>query len=116
MESLFYGADIWHQHHYLLFVQCELHVHDHACQNGALASAAVSSQTCGQSALADAQRPPLLQVFADAGLKSPILGAVLVGVVNILGTVAATAVTDSFGRKPLMVSRFADCMRGVADW
>lgn len=53
--------------------------------------------------MADARRPPLTQVFADAGLRSPILGAVLVGVVNIVGTLAATAVTDSFGRKPLMV-------------
>lgn len=45
----------------------------------------------------------MLQVFGKAGLRSPIIGAVLVGIVNIIGTIAATAVTDSFGRKPLMV-------------
>lgn len=44
-----------------------------------------------------------LQIFAKAGLRSPVLGAVLVGIVNILGTLLATAVTDAYGRKPLMV-------------
>lgn len=42
-------------------------------------------------------------IFAKAGLRSPVLGAVLVGIVNILGTLLSTAVTDAYGRKPLMV-------------
>ena len=89
-------ADFWHQHSDLLFFRREYHLSRPAL-------VAVWTRTCEQRVLADARRPPLTQVFADAGLRSPILGAVLVGVVNIVGTLAATAVTDSFGRKPLMV-------------
>lgn len=43
------------------------------------------------------------QVFKQAGLSSPIGGACLVGVVNIAGTILSTAVTDHYGRKPLMI-------------
>mmetsp|Transcript_739 Transcript_739/g.2239 ORF Transcript_739/g.2239 Transcript_739/m.2239 type:complete len:477 (-) Transcript_739:334-1764(-) len=42
-------------------------------------------------------------VFKQAGLSSPIGGACLVGVVNIAGTILSTAVTDHYGRKPLMI-------------
>lgn len=43
------------------------------------------------------------QIFKEAGLSNPIGGACLVGMINIVGTILSTAVTDHYGRKPLMI-------------
>lgn len=44
-----------------------------------------------------------LQVFEQAGLKSPILGSIVIGLVNVSGTVVAALIMDRFGRKPLLL-------------
>ena len=44
-----------------------------------------------------------LQVFEQAGLKSPILGSIVIGLVNVSGTVVAALAMDRFGRKPLLL-------------
>lgn len=42
-------------------------------------------------------------VFVQAGLTNPIVGACVVNLVNVVGTIFSTAVTDHYGRKPLMI-------------
>ena len=44
-----------------------------------------------------------MQVFEQAGLKSPILGSIVIGLVNVAGTVVAALVMDRCGRKPLLL-------------
>eukprot|EP00899_Mesostigma_viride_P006409 jgi/Mesvir1/1576/Mv14546-RA.3 len=41
-------------------------------------------------------------VFAKAGLASPIVGSIMIGVVNLAGTLLASALMDKAGRKALM--------------
>ncbi|GBF90824.1 plastidic glucose transporter [Raphidocelis subcapitata] len=46
-------------------------------------------------------------VFLRAGLKSPILGSILVGAINLAFTGVASALMDRRGRKPLLQVSFA---------
>lgn len=43
------------------------------------------------------------QVFARAGLRSPILGSIVVGCVNVAGTGVAAYLMDRLGRRPLLI-------------
>ncbi|KAL3148888.1 hypothetical protein ABBQ32_001758 [Trebouxia sp. C0010 RCD-2024] len=42
-------------------------------------------------------------VFARAGLRSPILGSIVVGCVNVAGTGVAAYLMDRLGRRPLLI-------------
>ena len=56
-------------------------------------------------------------LFASAGVSNPAAAVVIVGIANVAGTLAATVLTDSFGRKPLLVGSFssmATCMCALA--
>eukprot|EP00898_Chlorokybus_atmophyticus_P004831 jgi/Chlat1/5349/Chrsp35S05279 len=56
-------------------------------------------------------------VFARAGLYSPIVGSILVGVVNLAGTLIASSLMDKAGRKTLMLASFggmAACLLALA--
>ena len=51
--------------------------------------------------------PGLVQVFAQAGLESPVLGSVLMGIVNLFGSGLATLLMDRAGRRPLLLASHA---------
>ena len=44
-----------------------------------------------------------MQVFAKAGLDSPVLGSIIVGAVNVMGTTAAVFLMDNAGRRQLLL-------------
>jgi hypothetical protein len=58
-------------------------------------------------------RPPP-QVFLRAGLKSPILGSILVGAINLGFTAAAATLMDRWGRKPLLQASFCGMAASLA--
>lgn len=43
------------------------------------------------------------QVFKEAGLNSPVLGSIIMGCVNLAGTLAAVALMDRAGRRLLIL-------------
>lgn len=45
----------------------------------------------------------LTQVFAKAGLDSPVLGSIIVGAVNVVGTTVAVFLMDHAGRRQLLL-------------
>lgn len=45
----------------------------------------------------------VVQVFSQAGLKSPVIGSIIVGVVNLVGTGIAVTLMDKLGRRPLLI-------------
>lgn len=45
-----------------------------------------------------------LQVFAKAGLESPVIGSIIVGSVNVAGTMLAAVLMDRAGRRQLLLS------------
>lgn len=45
----------------------------------------------------------LMQVFAKAGLDSPVLGSIIVGAVNVVGTTVAVFLMDHAGRRQLLL-------------
>ena len=45
----------------------------------------------------------LVQVFGQAGLKSPVIGSIIVGAVNTVGTSIAVVLMDKLGRRPLLI-------------
>ena len=44
------------------------------------------------------------QVFAKAGLQSPVLGSIIVGVVNTVGTLVAALLMDRAGRRQMLLT------------
>lgn len=44
-----------------------------------------------------------VQVFKEAGLNSPVLGSIIMGCVNLAGTLAAVALMDRAGRRLLIL-------------
>ena len=56
-------------------------------------------------------------MFAKAGLESPVLGSIVVGAVNVAGTLVAAFLMDHAGRRQLLlvshVIRTA-CLAGLA--
>ena len=44
------------------------------------------------------------QVFAKAGLESPVIGSIIVGSVNVAGTLLAAMLMDRAGRRQLLLS------------
>ena len=44
-----------------------------------------------------------MQVFGQAGLKSPVIGSIIVGAVNTVGTSIAVVLMDKLGRRPLLI-------------
>ncbi len=58
-----------------------------------------------------------LQVFAKAGLESPVLGSIIVGAVNVMGTVIAAFLMDHAGRRQLLLVShviMTACLAGLA--
>ena len=58
-----------------------------------------------------------LQVFAKAGLESPVLGSIIVGAVNVMGTLVAAFLMDHAGRRQLLLVShviMAACLSGLA--
>ncbi|KAI8471190.1 MAG: general substrate transporter [Monoraphidium minutum] len=53
-------------------------------------------------------------VFLRAGLKSPILGSIFVGAINLGFTAAAAALMDRWGRKPLLQASFGGMAAALA--
>jgi len=53
-------------------------------------------------------------VFLRAGLKSPILGSILVGAINLSFTAVAAALMDRRGRKPLLQASFGGMAAALA--
>lgn len=45
-----------------------------------------------------------MQVFAKAGLESPVLGSIIVGSVNVAGTLLAATLMDKAGRRQLLLT------------
>ena len=45
----------------------------------------------------------VMQVFAKAGLDSPVLGSIIVGAVNVVGTTVAVFLMDHAGRRQLLL-------------
>lgn len=45
----------------------------------------------------------VVQVFSQAGLSSPVIGSIIVGVVNLVGTGIAVTLMDKLGRRPLLI-------------
>lgn len=45
----------------------------------------------------------ILQVFRDAGLRSPVAGSVAMGASNVIGTLLAAGLMDRLGRRPLLL-------------
>ncbi|KAK9819874.1 hypothetical protein WJX72_003513 [[Myrmecia] bisecta] len=43
------------------------------------------------------------QVFEDAGLHQPVIGSIIMGGVNVVGTLLAAFLIDHFGRRPLLL-------------
>ncbi|GMH45650.1 hypothetical protein BSKO_13607 [Bryopsis sp. KO-2023] len=43
------------------------------------------------------------QVFATAGVKSPILGSIYTGLVNVIFTIVSSVMLDRYGRRPLLL-------------
>jgi hypothetical protein len=61
--------------------------------------------------------PPSPQVFQKAGLESPILGSILMGLVNVGFTLLAASMMDKRGRVPLLQFSYAGmaaCLVAVA--
>jgi hypothetical protein len=56
---------------------------------------------------AEARRARHAQVFARAGLSSPVVGSIVVGSVNIAGTLLAAALIDRAGRRTLLLTSHA---------
>ncbi len=57
------------------------------------------------------------QVFTRAGLQSPVVGSILMALVNLAFTLLAASLMDRMGRKPLLIVSFAGmaaCLAGVA--
>lgn len=54
------------------------------------------------------------QVFLKAGLKSPIVGSILVGAINLGFTAGAATLMDRWGRKPLLQASFAGMAASLA--
>jgi len=48
-----------------------------------------------------------MQVFTRAGLSSPIIGSIIVGCVNVVGTGVAAYIMDKTGRRPLLIASHA---------
>ena len=48
-------------------------------------------------------------VLRDAGLESPIMGTVLVGVVNTVMTLFTAGLVDLHGRRPILLVSHAGC-------
>lgn len=58
-----------------------------------------------------------LQVFAKAGLESPVLGSIIVGAVNVVGTAVAAFLMDHAGRRQLLLVShviMTACLAGLA--
>ncbi|KAL4430702.1 hypothetical protein ABPG75_005958 [Micractinium tetrahymenae] len=57
------------------------------------------------------------QVFQQAGLQSPILGSIAMGLTNVAFTVVAALLMDHAGRRPLLLTSFAGmaaCLAALA--
>lgn len=54
------------------------------------------------------------QVFLRAGLKSPIVGSILVGAINLGFTLLAASLMDARGRKPLLQISFGGMAAALA--
>ena len=58
-----------------------------------------------------------VQVFAKAGLESPVLGSIIVGAVNVVGTLVAAFLMDQAGRRQLLLVShviMTVCLAGLA--
>ena len=56
-------------------------------------------------------------MFSQAGLQSPVLGSVLMGLVNVFGSGLATVLMDRAGRRPLLLVSHAGmgaCLAGLS--
>ena len=48
-----------------------------------------------------------VQVFKQAGVRSPVIGSIIVGAVNAVGTSIAVVLMDKVGRRPLLIGSHA---------
>ena len=48
-----------------------------------------------------------MQVFKQAGVRSPVIGSIIVGAVNTVGTSIAVVLMDKVGRRPLLIGSHA---------
>ena len=56
-------------------------------------------------------------MFAKAGLESPVLGSIIVGSVNVAGTMLAAMLMDKAGRRQLLLTShivMAVCLSALA--
>ena len=56
-------------------------------------------------------------MFAKAGLESPVLGSIIVGSVNVAGTMLAATLMDKAGRRQLLLTShivMAVCLSALA--
>lgn len=55
-----------------------------------------------------------VQVFQKAGLSSPIVGSIVMGLVNVVFTLVAAHLSDRAGRRPLLLLSFAGMCASLA--
>lgn len=48
-----------------------------------------------------------MQVFKEAGLHTPVVGSIIMGAINICGTLLAAALMDRAGRRLLLLLSYA---------
>ena len=73
--------------------------------------------TPGSSPACSSQLPLAAQVFAQAGLASPVVGSIVVGAVNTGGTLLAASLIDRAGRRTLLLTShiaMAVCLAALA--